>query len=95
MPPRHLGLLLSRSLGLGRLLLVAVDHDDAYEGTNHGRSQEGQDDRDTDGPDARREDVMERVARVDKWLLTTISNHSDRSNQIPFQYHTINSVHAV
>lgn len=69
MPPRHLGLLLGRRLGLGRLLLVAVDHDDTYEGAHHGRSQEGQDNRDADGPNTRREDVVERVARVDKRLL--------------------------
>lgn len=95
MPSRHLGLLLGRGLGLGRLLLVAVDHDDTYEGTDHGRSQESQDNRDSDGPDARREDVMERVARVDKRLLTTVSNHSVRFNQVLSQYHTINRVHAV
>jgi hypothetical protein len=38
---------------------------------------------------------MERVARVDKRLLTTVSNHSVRFNQVLSQYHTINRVHAV
>lgn len=33
-----LGLLLSRGLGLGCLLLVAVDHDDSDEGAYHGRT---------------------------------------------------------
>jgi hypothetical protein len=34
-----LGLLLRGSLGLGSLLLVTVDHHNAYEGAHHGRAQ--------------------------------------------------------
>ena len=46
MPPSRLGLLLGCRLGLCCLLLVAVDHDDTYEGTHHGGAQEGEDNRD-------------------------------------------------
>lgn len=63
-----LGLLLRRSLGLGGLLLVAVDHHDAYEGAHHSRAQESQDDGDADGPNTRGEEVVERVAGVDEGL---------------------------
>lgn len=64
----RLGLLLSRGLGLGGLLLVAVDHDDSDEGAYHGRTQECEDDGDADGPNTGWEDVVERVAGVDEGL---------------------------
>jgi hypothetical protein len=63
-----LGLLLCGSLGFGSLLLVAVDHHNAYEGAHHGRAQESQDDGDADGPDTWREEIVERVTRVDEGL---------------------------
>lgn len=65
---RHLGLLLRRGLSLGSLLLVAVDHDNAYESAHHGRTQEGQDNGDADSPNTRREQVVERVARINEGL---------------------------
>lgn len=61
-------LLLRSSLGLGGLLLVAVDHHNSYESAHHGGAQQGQDDGDADGPNTRREEVMERVAGVNKRL---------------------------
>jgi hypothetical protein len=70
----HLRLLLGGgSLGLGGLLSVAADHDQAQERANHGAAQEDEDDGDADGPLARGEDVLERVVVVDKGL------DSDRS----------------
>lgn len=64
----RLGLLLS-GLGLGCLLLVAVDHHNAYEGANHGRTQQGQDNGNTDGPNTGREEVVQRVPGVNEGLL--------------------------
>lgn len=62
-------LLLCSSLGLGGLLLVAVDHHNAYEGAHHRRTQQGQDNRDTDGPNTGRKEVVERVPGVNEGLL--------------------------
>lgn len=64
----RLGLLLSRGLGLGCLLLVAVDHNNSDEGAYHCRTQEGEDHWDADGPNTGWEDVMKRVARVNEGL---------------------------
>lgn len=64
----RLGLLLGRGLGLGCLLLVAVDHDNSNEGAYHGRTQECEDDGDADGPNTGREEVVERVTGVDEGL---------------------------
>lgn len=64
----RLGLLLSRGLGLGCLLLVAVDHDNSDESAYHGRTQECEDDGDADGPNTGWEDVVERVAGVNEGL---------------------------
>jgi hypothetical protein len=62
-----LGLLLRRSgLGLGGLLLVAADHDHAEKGAHDGGAEEDQDNGDADGPDTGEEEVLERVAVVDK-----------------------------
>lgn len=66
--PGSSSLLLCRRLSLGGLLLVAVDHHNAYEGADHGGTQEGQNDGNADGPNTRREEVMEGVAGVDKGL---------------------------
>lgn len=65
----HLSLLLGGGgFRLGRLLPVALDHDDAKEGADDGRAQQDEDDGDADGPDARRKEVLERVVRIDKGL---------------------------
>jgi hypothetical protein len=56
-------------LGLCGLLPAAANHHDAEERANNCRAQEREDDGDADCPDARREEVMERMALVDKWLL--------------------------
>jgi hypothetical protein len=64
-----LGLLLRRGgLGLGCLLLVAADHDHAEKGAHDGRAEENQDNGDADSPDTGQEEVLERVAVVDKGL---------------------------
>ena len=55
-------------LRLGSLLAVAADHDHAEERADDGRAQQDEDDRDADGPHARREEVLERVVGVDKGL---------------------------
>lgn len=65
---RRSSLLLRCSLGLGGLLLVAVDHHNPDKCAHHGRTQQREDNRDTDGPDARGEEIVERMARVDKGL---------------------------
>lgn len=61
-------LLRGGGLGLGGLLLVAPDHDDAEEGADDGGGEEDEDDGDADGPDARGEEVLEGVVRVDEGL---------------------------
>lgn len=66
-------LLLCSCLGLGCFLLVAVDHHNPYERANNGRSQESEDNGDSDGPDARREKVLERMARINEWLLKSVN----------------------
>ena len=72
-PPSSLRLLLGSGLGLSRLLPVASDHDHAQERPHHGRTQEDEDDGDTDGPDAGREEVLERVVVIDKGLETGLA----------------------
>ena len=64
----HSSLLLGGSFRLGRLLAVALDHDDAEEAADDGGAEEDQDDGDADGPDARGEEVLEGVVRVDEGL---------------------------
>lgn len=61
-------LLRGGGLGLGGLLLVAPDHDDAEEGADDGGGEQDEDDGDADGPDARGEEVLEGVVRVDEGL---------------------------
>lgn len=61
-------LLLRSSLGLGRLLLVAVDHHNAYEGAHHSGAQKSEDNGDADGPNTGREEVVKWVAWVHKGL---------------------------
>lgn len=65
-----LGLLLGRGgFRLGGLLPVAPDHDDAEEGPHDSGAEEDQDHGDSDGPDARGEEVLERVVGIDKGLV--------------------------
>jgi hypothetical protein len=67
--PSSLSLLLcSRRLGLCRLLLVAIDHDYSDKCANDSGAQKGKEHGDADGPNARGEEGMERVAGVDKRL---------------------------
>ncbi len=61
-------LLSSSSLGLGSLLLVAADHNHAEECADDGRAEQQEDDRDADSPDARQEEVLQRVIGIDKRL---------------------------
>ena len=64
----RLRLLLSCGLGLGRLLSVAANHDQAQEGSNHGRCQKNENNGDADSPDAGEEEVLEDMIVVDKGL---------------------------
>ena len=64
----ELRLLLRGSLGLGRLLPVAPDHDDAEEGADDGGPEQDENDGYADRPDAGGEEVLERVVRVDEGL---------------------------
>lgn len=66
-----LGLLLGRGLSLSCLLLVAVDHHNSYERANHGGTEQSKENGDTDGPDTGREEIVERVTRVDEGLAET------------------------
>lgn len=59
-------------LGLGGLLPIAPDHDDAEEGADDGRAEQDQDDGDADGPDAGREEGVQGVVRVDEGLLMSL-----------------------
>lgn len=66
--PRSSLLLRSCRLGLRGLLFVAVDHHNADKRSHDGGAQESQEDGDADGPDTGREEVMQRVARIDERL---------------------------
>lgn len=59
-------LLRGGGLGLGGLLPVAPDHDDAQEGADDGGAQQDQDHGYADGPLARGEEAVERVIEVDE-----------------------------
>jgi len=61
-------LLLHRCLCLCCLLLIALNHDDAQETTNHCRPEENEDDWNANCPDARREEALEGVVLIDEWL---------------------------
>lgn len=63
-----LRLLLGGGLGLCGLLAVAANHDDAEEGAHDGGAEEDKDNGDADGPDAGREEVLQRVVVVDEGL---------------------------
>lgn len=65
---KRLSLLLCCGFGLGRLLPVAADHDHTEEGTDNGRAEQDEDDGDADGPDPRREEVLEGVVGIDERL---------------------------
>jgi len=69
----ELRLLLRGSLGLGRLLPVAPDHDDAEEGADDGGPEQDENDGYADRPDAGGEEVLERVVRVDEGLDAAVS----------------------
>ena len=62
---RLLPLRLSR---FGGFLAIAPHHDDAQETTHDGAAQQQQDDGDADGPDAGREEGLDRVRVVDEGL---------------------------
>ena len=64
----HLVGLLSSHLGLRSLLLVAPNHDHAKERPNDSGTEEDDNDGDANGPNARREEVLERVVVVDEGL---------------------------
>lgn len=64
-------LLRGGGLGLGGLLPVAPDHDDAQEGADDGGAQQDQDHGYADGPLARGEEAVERVIEVDEGLFVS------------------------
>jgi hypothetical protein len=61
-----LSLLLGCSLGLGGLLPVASNHDDTKEGADDSGADKEEDDGDADGPDAGKEEVLERMVVIDE-----------------------------
>ena len=61
-------LLLPRRSRLGRLFLITSNHHHTQKGPNDSGTQQYQDHRYTDRPDAGREEVVERVTGVDEWL---------------------------
>lgn len=66
---RHLRLLLGcSSLGLCSSLAIASDHDNAEEGAHNGGPEEHEDDGNANGPNAWRENAVERVVCVDERL---------------------------
>lgn len=71
----HLVGLLSSRLGLRSLLLVAPNHDHAKERSNDSGTEEDDNDGDTNGPNARREEVLERVVVVDKGLKQLLAHN--------------------
>lgn len=85
-------LLLRRgSLSLGGLLSAAPNHNNAHKGADNGRAEDGQNNGDANRPDARREEVVQRVVIIDEWLgRESVLNLSD-----PRKVRTINRVHAV
>lgn len=83
---RRLRLLLGRSLGLGSLLPVASNHDHAQERAHDGGTQENEDNGDSDGPDAGKEEVLERVVIVDErlgWLAQCESSRRHSAKDEP------------
>lgn len=66
--------LLSGSLGLCSLLLVAPNHDHAQEGANNSGTEKDDNDGDANGPNARRKEVLERVIVVDKGLKQLLAH---------------------
>lgn len=76
-------LLRGGGLGLGGLLLVAPDHDYAEEGADDGGGEEDEDDGDADGPDARGEEVLEGVVRVDEGLGGRVSDALLETFRVP------------
>jgi hypothetical protein len=63
-----LRLLLLRLGRFGRFLAIAPHHDHAEETAHHGAAEQQQDDGDADGPDAGREEGLDRVRVVDEGL---------------------------
>lgn len=64
-------LLLAGSLGLCGLLSVASNHDHAEERADNGGAEEDEDNGKANGPDARREEVLQSMVGVDKRLSWT------------------------
>lgn len=64
-----LGLLLCSSLGLGRLLLVASNHDHAEERADDRGAEEDENNGNADRPDTRGEEAVEGVVIVDEGLF--------------------------
>lgn len=104
--PGFLSLLLcGRGFRLGGLLPIALDHDHAEERAHDSGAQQDQDDGDSDSPDARRKEVLERVVRVDKGLRacllaagrTTVMQRSDCGERKGWSAwsHTMNRVQKV
>lgn len=58
----------SSFLGLERLLLIALDHDHAQETAHDSTADKEEDDGNANGPDARREELLDWVRVVDEWL---------------------------
>lgn len=75
-PPLLLLRGLLRLRRLERLLPVAPNHDAGEEAADDGAAEQDQDDGDADGPDARREERLERVVFVDEGLQSRACQHT-------------------
>lgn len=85
-------LLLSSHLRFGGLLSVASNHDHTEERSYDGGAQENEDDGNTNSPDARRENILEGVVRIDKWLQYILAGNPCYERR---SHPTIKSVHIV
>jgi hypothetical protein len=73
---QYLELLCLCFLSLEGLLAVAFDHDEGQEGADYSTADQNEDDRNTNGPDTRREERLRGVRRVDKGLRDNVRRRS-------------------
>jgi hypothetical protein len=75
---------------------IASDHNHAEKGANNGGAKEKKYNWDADGPDAWREEFVQRMIIIDEWLQTqTPVSHASRRAETVMTVRTIKSVHMV